>query len=265
MSEPMSAGEIEDVLSSIRRLVSEELRPMQRAAKVQVSDAKLMLTPALRVVVDAAPASEDLGDVVGLVADALDQTTEFEDAAGDIGPHVPMAPMAWDAEPEITDEAGKFESFVFQSRHHPAVMADAVEDVHPSKEDHLASAPEPEPEGTGASDQEWPKDAPESAHSWGDEPELIEDPHWANQAEAEVMAALSAQTADPDTAERSKPTGAEPIFGDEVRFDETVLRDLVRDLIREELQGTLGERITRNVRKLVRVEVARALSLHDFD
>ena len=50
-----------------------------------------------------------------------------------------------------------------------------------------------------------------------------------------------------------------------MRFDEAVLRDLVRDLIREELQGSLGERIMRNVRKLVRVEVARALSLHDFD
>ena len=54
-------------------------------------------------------------------------------------------------------------------------------------------------------------------------------------------------------------------MGGEPRFDAAVLRDLVRDLIREELQGSLGERITRNVRKLVRVEVARALSLHDFE
>ncbi|MGQ0610795.1 MAG: hypothetical protein ACT4N9_06795 [Paracoccaceae bacterium] len=46
---------------------------------------------------------------------------------------------------------------------------------------------------------------------------------------------------------------------------EAALRDLVRDLIREELQGTLGERITRNVRKLVRAEIARAMSMRDLD
>jgi hypothetical protein len=48
-------------------------------------------------------------------------------------------------------------------------------------------------------------------------------------------------------------------------FDEAVLRDLVRDLIREELSGTLGERITRNVRKLVRAEINRSLTARDFE
>jgi negative regulator of sigma E activity len=44
-----------------------------------------------------------------------------------------------------------------------------------------------------------------------------------------------------------------------------VLRELIRDILREELQGALGERITRNVRKLVRAEIARALAARDFD
>lgn len=43
-------------------------------------------------------------------------------------------------------------------------------------------------------------------------------------------------------------------------IDEEALRDLVAELVREELQGPLGERITRNVRKLVRAEIARALA-----
>ena len=59
MSEPQSSNDIEDVLSSIRRLVSEDLRPMTRTATpdpvaspaIEVND-KLILTPALR-----APAS----------------------------------------------------------------------------------------------------------------------------------------------------------------------------------------------------------------
>lgn len=48
-------------------------------------------------------------------------------------------------------------------------------------------------------------------------------------------------------------------------YDSEALRDMVREIIREELQGTLGERITRNVRKLVRAEVNRALTARDFD
>ncbi|EAQ04235.1 hypothetical protein OB2597_08834 [Pseudooceanicola batsensis HTCC2597] len=47
-------------------------------------------------------------------------------------------------------------------------------------------------------------------------------------------------------------------------LDEEMLRDLVAEIVRQELQGALGERITRNVRKLVRREIHRALSAQDF-
>lgn len=53
--------------------------------------------------------------------------------------------------------------------------------------------------------------------------------------------------------------------GDEAVIDEEALRALVSDIIRKELQGTLGERITRNVRKLVRREIQRALASHELD
>lgn len=60
MSEPLTSSEIEDVLSSIRRLVSDDIRPMARnvspapqpsaePTSVRAED-KLLLTPALRVV-----------------------------------------------------------------------------------------------------------------------------------------------------------------------------------------------------------------------
>jgi hypothetical protein len=54
MSEPMTAVEIEDVLSSIRRLVSEDLRPTHRlvSAALEKGASKLILTPALRIVSD---------------------------------------------------------------------------------------------------------------------------------------------------------------------------------------------------------------------
>ncbi|MGR3549535.1 hypothetical protein [Pseudooceanicola sp.] len=51
---------------------------------------------------------------------------------------------------------------------------------------------------------------------------------------------------------------------DSTLLDESMLRDLVSEIVRQELQGALGERITRNVRKLVRREIHRALTAQDM-
>jgi hypothetical protein len=48
-------------------------------------------------------------------------------------------------------------------------------------------------------------------------------------------------------------------------LDEETLRDMVSEIVRQELQGALGERITRNVRKLVRREIHRALASQEFE
>lgn len=55
------------------------------------------------------------------------------------------------------------------------------------------------------------------------------------------------------------------LLQDEAVIDEDTLRDMVADIVRQELQGALGERITRNVRKLVRREIHRALMSRDFE
>ncbi|MEL7013795.1 MAG: hypothetical protein AAFO72_11005 [Pseudomonadota bacterium] len=54
-------------------------------------------------------------------------------------------------------------------------------------------------------------------------------------------------------------------YGEDAVIDEAALRDLVSEIVRQELQGSLGERITRNVRKLVRREIHRAMMGHDLD
>ncbi len=56
----------------------------------------------------------------------------------------------------------------------------------------------------------------------------------------------------------------ETLSGDDAFLDEESLREMVADIVREELQGALGERITRNVRKLVRREIHRALAAQDL-
>ena len=48
-------------------------------------------------------------------------------------------------------------------------------------------------------------------------------------------------------------------------LDENALRDIIRETVREELQGALGERITRNVRKLIRSEIHRALAAQELE
>ena len=55
------------------------------------------------------------------------------------------------------------------------------------------------------------------------------------------------------------------LAGDDSLMDEESLRELVADIVRQELQGALGERITRNVRKLVRREIHRALTTQQLD
>lgn len=54
------------------------------------------------------------------------------------------------------------------------------------------------------------------------------------------------------------------LYSEETTIDEEALRELVSELVRQELQGVLGERITRNVRRLVRREIERALALREL-
>ena len=70
------------------------------------------------------------------------------------------------------------------------------------------------------------------------------------------------RNADGISTERVKELYSEP---EAAQFDEASIRPLVAALIREELQGELGERITRNVRKLVRQEIQRALTVREME
>lgn len=53
--------------------------------------------------------------------------------------------------------------------------------------------------------------------------------------------------------------------GEDEPLDIEGLRMVVADIVRQELQGSLGERITLNVRKLVRREIQRALAVRELE
>lgn len=242
MSEPMSNVEIEDVLSSIRRLVSDDLRPQARPLRSQPDAAppaapvadKLVLTPALRIVSDA-PAEPDLPAAQPEVA----AEPVFHTVRGLMAEEAGFIAVE-DDEPEavLAREMPPIEAYDDDGAAAPVDVPDSIPD-----EVFLA----PESADAGRAAEAWEPPAAEAA------PE-----NWAEAAEAAVRAEL----------EQDAGQSAFARFVDEpedLAFDEAAMRELVRDIIREELQGTLGERITRNVRKLVRAEIARALAVRDFD
>ena len=87
--------------------------------------------------------------------------------------------------------------------------------------------------------------------------------NFARRPQAEAPATPEPAPATP--AERVGPpdTTAEPA-PEEAVLDEDMLRQIVATLVREELQGQLGERVTFQVRKLVRAEIARILDERDL-
>ena len=112
-------------------------------------------------------------------------------------------------------------------------------------------------------------DAPQDGSvGWSDttassaEPEerIVDSPFAARVTAAD--AAVEDTTDEPTTA--AQHDDAAP-FGADEYLDEEMLRDLVSEIVRSELQGALGERITRNVRKLVRREIHRALTSQDLE
>jgi hypothetical protein len=266
MSEALSSTEIEDVLSSIRRLVSEELRPAARSAtegQPVVSGDKLMLTPALRVVAEQTASDapmftrhprHDAGGIERVVsslgAAVGPQSQEWEAETGDASPGFAESQPIDDwslpdeAEAELAASLTPPQNFVFAE-------SPAVDEVIVAAD----SAPEKIPgwaqQGDGPAVEEDPIEAAPAAGTI--EPDMA----WADAAEASVIAALSeAAFADED-----------PLLpeDDSLLFNEEVLRELVRDILREELAGKMGERITRNIRKLVRAEIARSFAAQQFE
>ncbi|MDQ7069429.1 MAG: hypothetical protein Q9M48_01545 [Rhodobacterales bacterium] len=105
-----------------------------------------------------------------------------------------------------------------------------------------------------------------------------EDESDETQADEDNVDVISAQTDDlqdgfsHENSENAEPVTSEgqeadvDLFGvDEAIVDEDMLREMVSEIVRQELQGALGERITRNVRKLVRREIHRALASQELD
>ena len=303
MSESLDSNGIEDVVSSVRRLVSPEARPRSRDAG---SD-PLLLTPALRV----APVAEVIAPLIlsRPLPDPEPAVTEPEPAA---------VAASGGAEAEAgavqAAAAADTEDAAIEAELH-AILTGGGVDVEPEPTAPVGVDGVPSQSGVG------------DVQVAGDEAELVvvdadwDGPVWVEPDVSLAEAALTAEVAElvepldeavepqpvPEAAIGEVAVPASPVgprlgqadvvpfplapvavpalddavatgAADEARaephgdaaaaaaeLDEAALARLVRSLIREELQGALGERITQSVRKLVRAEINRALAARALD
>jgi hypothetical protein len=107
-------------------------------------------------------------------------------------------------------------------------------------------------------------------YDYGLDDEEIEEPIPTIVARQPEMPTLQPQNPpDPTSLADTDPDDfEEPVDytdGSDAFLDEESLREMVSEMVRSELQGELGDRITRNVRKLVRREIYRALASREFE
>ncbi len=253
MSGPLSNNEIEDVVSSVRRLVSADGRP--RTVSRDLGQDKLILTPAFRVVPEdtppdplvlTAPLIEPAAETEGPVSHLVEADWEDEIWHEEPAPLAELALGAEEAELVVVDDGPPLDEIGAAL---PGDALDEFEDDEPATVVPLLRAVDPTP-----------RDA---------------------VAEPETDAALAADSLPDPLPDAPDPVPVDTAPGvttlDEVQtlvdkdgnpltvLDEEALQEIVRSLIREELQGVLGERITHNVRKLVRSEINRALTARALD
>ena len=325
MSEAMKSEAIEDVLSSVRRLVSDNT-PSQNP-DVEIAVDRLVLTPELRVSEGAEDEAESDAkaelSIVDLPSEA-DDDADVDGADGSIGLEwSPDDRMAnWDDVGGSSDQADTFEpehGDEFSADETSGAVARAVAEARfidldpvdadqPKTEDEAALDEPSDPatdEGASDEDDALPDDLEQelaALNGIGDIEDTLEaapEPEATTEAEPaqeppvfarinraaenpEVEADASAEErvvefgaqidqasgddALEDQVEDLGYRGAAFGFGDDDSvLDEEVLREIIAQVVREELQGVLGQRITRNVRKMVRREIRLALAAEELE
>ncbi|MCC5957073.1 MAG: hypothetical protein JJU07_13320 [Natronohydrobacter sp.] len=237
MTEAMSRRDIEDVLTSIKRLVSQDAHGRPET-QIDARPEKLVLTPSLRVT------EPDAQTTVAPVATEDDSRAEL---AGSSAP-LPATdtPPATEIAPDPSAPAG-------YSLIRRISQAGIIPATHPASPVDMPAASADADTFDAFSEEDSDK-VMESLEDSALEATL-----------ARLEAVLSGKPVPPTDAtdvpsQTPDLSAAAPGDGEQI-IDEGMLYQLVAHIVRQELQGELGEKITRNIRKLVRQEVARELQL----
>lgn len=262
MSDPVTNSQVEDVLSSIRRLVSDNKKNSTAPAQAPAAPDRLVLTPQLRVSEQGNDPQEiraetDAGPLQLTPEEAVDPIEDIDHF------EEPLPPMSEDEETSSEES-----DFVFSRRHRSDPGSDAQ-----SETDDAPAVPEAARSDLSSKIAALETAIARTADQW--EPDGN-----GRDAYAGTPAPSLSWESDVDLDGTGAPLGnagpIEPVatvgkadfaqdFDDDQIIDEAALRQLVGEIVRSELQGELGERITRNVRRLVHREIMRALAARDLD
>ena len=283
MSDPVTNVEIEDILSSIRRLVSDDGRPVEEGESRE--EERLVLTPSLRVT--GADDARDEEEATDSAVDAADEDADAapspRDGAHGDGPPSEVSSERPDDLQRDPGHPGDLRSRIAALEASVATREDDWDPDGPGEDAYAGGPVEALPwedhfEDAETTDAE-PADAGGPVHDDADAHETAADPA-GDAADAGQVKESDGESATPgaegdagsdpaanaqDEAHEDEDDMAELFAGEDPVLDEAALREMITDIVRQELQGSLGERITRNVRKLVRREIHRAMASYDLD
>ncbi|MBL4812079.1 MAG: hypothetical protein JKX69_06930 [Rhodobacteraceae bacterium] len=201
------------------------------------------------------PGSAPLVDITGAdISEVVQAFEEVDEIASE-------SPEAEDVAAPETENSAASETVEAEATN-DAVWADIeaeLPDVKPELEAVQAAAEADGSTLAGQTAQDEASAAVAAALMLGGQPAVSTQQDTATEAPAATEALAQAEPDD------DIDWGAEVEPGEEAVLDEEALRRIVSEIVREELQGALGERITRNVRKLVRREIYRALAAENME
>lgn len=247
MTEAAKPLAVEDVLTSIRRLLAQD-RPAEAGP---ADDAPMSIEHTLAALEAAmagrrAPPEPAVPEVV---PEALAPAPVEDVVTPDFAPE----PVVEDEAPFISVDMTDAEAEPSFSFRHKAEI----------RRLQLVSAPDDgfEPAAEAVALEAFPEPEPEIEEDLAEEAVAVEDPV-LELVPPPAVAPVPDLPPAPPPHRLPIEDGPRSLFdeSDESPIDKELLRRLVGEILREELQGALGERMTRNVKKLVRAEIRRALA-----
>ncbi len=275
MTDNVVKAGIEDVLSSVKRLVSEEGRKGSESDDKTATrkPGRLVLTDALLI---SKPAKAEQGDepqkpeaeysaedsAKPMLLRACD-IVRAGTAANQDEAEVPTALEASEEQPESAESEDLTGSLSAKIEALEAAIARTEDQWEPDGESDDAYS------GTPTQSMSWALETGfvDADGEDPDDPDAVVTSD-ETQADEGPQQATATFVRDPDVATPSDLASEEDQDQDEpgsLTMKEEALRDLIADVVRQELQGALGERITRNLRKMVRREIQRALAAQKLD
>ncbi|CUH44220.1 hypothetical protein [Ruegeria atlantica] len=254
MTEKVVNGRVEDVLSSIKRLVGERgEQTSEPAPSIARKPGRLVLTDALRV------------GGTSSIQDGPENEAEVKAGYTTDASVKPMLLRACDS----------------VNREDPANKEQAAPESPKNPTNSLSAKIEALEAAIARTEDQWEPDGDSEDVYSGTPAKALE---FSTRKEFANTEKKKAETPQPEVKEAvattratfirdPNVTTADPVHPADVAAEEAriagisedALRKMIAEVVREELQGVLGERITRNVRKMVRREIYKALAEQDLE